>query len=132
MLHKNLEPLLPLGTRLQDDLLLILDLLPLPPEELIKTHEAADLDASALLREFLVVALPLRHLLQEPALAGARLVQTAHRLGKGDLCLLLLHACNLEKGFQLKTKFFHVLSSAGAGAGSDFPTAARSCCSVSS
>ena len=128
---------MPLGVCVQDHLLLIFNLLTLPSEELIKAHQRPDLDACALFREIFIVQPPPVHFLKQLTLIGTCLLKTSHGFGKGNLCLLLLHARYLEQGLELKSKFFHDAASAAAGSASDatgtaLPTAERRRFSVSS
>ena len=120
---------MPLCIHTQDNLLLLLDLLPLPCKKAVKTHEPPNLDARARFREFFVIMLPLLHLFEQLPLACTRLLQFSHGFGKGNFRLFLFHARHLKEGFKLKSKFFHVSSSADAGC---FPVSSTSRRSVSS
>ena len=73
--------------------------------------------------------LPLLHLFEQPTLVCTRLLQFSHGFGKGDFRLFLFHARHLKESFKLKSKFFHVSSSAEVGC---FPVSSTSRLSVSS
>ena len=95
--------------RLENQLLLLLDLHALPVEKTVIGHNPPNGKRLSLTGKLFVLPLPPLHFLQQLREACALFFEPAGNLRELDLGILFLHAGDLQERLKLELEFFHGL-----------------------